>query len=142
MPNSAEKVHMCAAHRLKGTQDWDFFGFDLEICIISLLVMSKYWDFTKKIFWSGHFWGRLWFFRVVLKVSKCKILISWILMIFYHEVYIGRGLKGWNKIFTFFTDGWDTGHFVIATACAVYASKLLSYAPSTLAKCYRLRRTR
>ncbi len=27
---------------LKGTQDWDFFGFDFEICIISLLVMSKY----------------------------------------------------------------------------------------------------
>ncbi len=26
----------------KGTQDWDFFGFDFEICIISLLVMSKY----------------------------------------------------------------------------------------------------
>ncbi len=24
------------------TQDWDFFGFDFEICIISLLVMSKY----------------------------------------------------------------------------------------------------
>ncbi len=27
---------------IKGTQDWDFFGFDFEICIISLLVMSKY----------------------------------------------------------------------------------------------------
>jgi hypothetical protein len=27
---------------LKGTQDLDFFGFDFEICIISLLVMSKY----------------------------------------------------------------------------------------------------
>ncbi len=24
---------------LKGTQDWDFFGFDFENCIISLLVM-------------------------------------------------------------------------------------------------------
>ncbi len=27
-----------------------FFGFDFEICIISLLVMSKYEDFTKKFF--------------------------------------------------------------------------------------------
>ena len=27
-----------------------FFGFDFEICIISLLVMSKYSDFTIKIF--------------------------------------------------------------------------------------------
>ncbi len=27
-----------------------FFGFDFEICIISLLVMSKYEDFTKKKF--------------------------------------------------------------------------------------------
>ncbi len=27
-----------------------FFGFDFEICIISLLVMSKYKDKKKKIF--------------------------------------------------------------------------------------------
>ncbi len=27
---------------IKGTQDWDFFGFVFEICIISLLVMWKY----------------------------------------------------------------------------------------------------
>jgi hypothetical protein len=39
---------------INSTQDWDFFGFDFEIFIISLLVMSKYSDFTKKIFWSGH----------------------------------------------------------------------------------------
>ncbi len=30
------------AEMFKGTQDWDFFGFDFEICIISLIVMSKY----------------------------------------------------------------------------------------------------
>ncbi len=30
----------------------------------------------------------------------------------------------------------------LATACAVYASKLLPYAPSTLANCYRMRRIR
>ncbi len=34
----------------KGTQDWDFFGFDFEIYIISLLVISKNLDFTKKKF--------------------------------------------------------------------------------------------
>ncbi len=46
------------------------------------------------------------FFSLCLKVPKCEILMSWILMIFfYHEVYIGRGLEGGNKIFTFFTDG-------------------------------------
>ncbi len=28
-----------------------FFGFDFEICIISLLVMWKYEDFTKNFFW-------------------------------------------------------------------------------------------
>ena len=27
-----------------------FFGFDFEICIISLLIMSNYLDFTKKFF--------------------------------------------------------------------------------------------
>jgi hypothetical protein len=27
-----------------------FFGFDFEICIISLFVMSKYYDFTKNFF--------------------------------------------------------------------------------------------
>ena len=43
---------------LKGTQDWDFFGLDFEICIISLLVMSKYSDYAKKLFRSGHYWGR------------------------------------------------------------------------------------
>ncbi len=43
---------------INSTQDWDFFGFDFEICIISLLVMSKYSDFTNKNFWSGHYWGR------------------------------------------------------------------------------------
>ncbi len=79
--------------------------------------------------------------KAQLKVPKCEILMSSILMIFfYHEVYIGRGLEGRNKFFSFFTDGWDTGHFVLATAWAVYASKLLPYAPSTLAKCYRMRR--
>jgi hypothetical protein len=29
-----------------------------------------------------------------LKVPKCEILMSWILMLFYHEVSIGRGLEG------------------------------------------------
>ncbi len=26
---------------LKGTQEWDFFGFDFEFCTISMLVMHK-----------------------------------------------------------------------------------------------------
>ena len=29
-------------YMIKGSQDWEFFGFDFEICIISLLIMSKY----------------------------------------------------------------------------------------------------
>ncbi len=39
---------------LKGTQIENFFDSDFGICVISLLVMSKY--FTKKIFWLGHYW--------------------------------------------------------------------------------------
>ncbi len=34
-----------------------FFGFDFEICIISLLVISKCKDFTKKIFYQAIFGG-------------------------------------------------------------------------------------
>jgi hypothetical protein len=34
------------------------FGFDFEICNISLLVMSKYQDFAKRIFGLGQYWGR------------------------------------------------------------------------------------
>jgi hypothetical protein len=60
-----------------------------------------------------------------LKVLKCEILISWIVMIFISWSSIGRGFEGWNKNWKFFTDGLDTGHFVFATACAVNASKLL-----------------
>ncbi len=41
----------------------------------------------------------------------------------HHEVSIGRGLEGLNKNLKLFTDGFDTGHFVFATACAVNASK-------------------
>ncbi len=40
-----------------------------------------------------------------LKVLKCKSLMSWILIIFYHEVSIGRGLEGWNKILHFLQMG-------------------------------------
>ncbi len=32
----------------------NFFDSDFGICVISLLVMSKYKDFTKKIFGLGH----------------------------------------------------------------------------------------
>ncbi len=35
-----------------------FFGFDFEICNISLLVMSKYKDLAIKIFLLGQYWGR------------------------------------------------------------------------------------
>jgi hypothetical protein len=63
-----------------------------------------------------------------LKVPKCEILISW----------IGRlKLK-----FYIFTDGLDTGHFVFATAYAVYASNLLPCAHYTLAIGYRMRSVR
>ncbi len=73
-----------------------------------------------------------------LKVPKCEILISWILMTFL-SWSLGKGLEGWNKNFTFFTDGWDKGRFVFATACAVYASKLLPHAQCALVNCYRMR---
>jgi hypothetical protein len=41
----------------------------------------------------------------MLKVPKCEILMSWILMIFYHEVYIGRGLVAEIKNFHFLQMG-------------------------------------
>ncbi len=31
----------------------NFFGSDFEFCVISLLVMLKYYGFVKNIFWSG-----------------------------------------------------------------------------------------
>ncbi len=55
-----------------------------------------------------------------------------------------KGAQVWDfgrvlKYFYIFTDGWDTGHYVFATACAVYASKLLPHAQHTPAKGYRMR---
>ncbi len=35
----------------------NFFGFDFEICTLSLLVMSKYLDFTEKNVCLGLDWG-------------------------------------------------------------------------------------
>ncbi len=102
---------------------------------ISLLIIIQIWNNSRFFLKPSHP-------TVPLKVPKCEILISWILMIFYHEVSVGRGLEGWNKNFTFFTDGWDMGHFVFATACAVYASKLLLCAQSALANCYPMRSVR
>ncbi len=43
--DSWEFLHSLKVHKIE-----IFFGFDFEICIISLLVMSKYSDFTKKNF--------------------------------------------------------------------------------------------
>ncbi len=59
---------------INSTQDWDFFGFDFEICIISLLVLSKYSDFTNKIFWSVL--GEIWFFRLKLSLRLSGIEFS------------------------------------------------------------------
>ncbi len=47
---SASLSSSSVAFLFKGTQDWDFFGFDFEICNISLLVMWKYEDFAKEFF--------------------------------------------------------------------------------------------
>ncbi len=46
----AEMIPGKFLHSLKVHKIEIFFGFDFEICIISLLVMSKYSDFTKKFF--------------------------------------------------------------------------------------------
>ncbi len=67
-------------------------------------------------------------------------LISWSLY------RLCRGLWGWNKNFTFFTDGWDKGHFGLlahalstlanycTTACAAFTSSGLPHAQHTLTK--------
>ncbi len=85
--------------------------------------------------------------RAATLIYRCPSVsfnISWILMIFLSwSIYgIGRGLGGWNKHFKFFTDGWDMGHVVFATACAVYARKLLPHEQCALANCYRMRSVR
>jgi hypothetical protein len=48
-----------------------FFGLDFEICNISLLVMSKYYDFAKK-FLIGSVLEEVRFFRVNYKDNKTK----------------------------------------------------------------------
>ncbi len=49
-----------------------FFGLDFEIFTISLLVMSKYKDFTEKFFCLCSLLGELRFFRVVLRLRRMK----------------------------------------------------------------------
>jgi hypothetical protein len=61
---------------LKGTQDWDFFCFDFEICISSLLVMSKYEDFGKKIFDQAIFGGDT-IFPLSLGLSGIEFSLVW-----------------------------------------------------------------
>ncbi len=43
---------------LKVHKNENFFGYDFEICTVSLLVMLKYEGFVKFFFWLGHEWGR------------------------------------------------------------------------------------
>ncbi len=62
-----------------------------------------------------------------------------------NDFYIMESLlEGWNKNFKFLQMVYTlhTGHFVFATACAVYACNLLPYANCTLANCYRMRSER
>jgi hypothetical protein len=47
-----------AAVYLKVHKIENCFGSDFEFCVISLLVMLKYYAFVKNIFGSGHYWGR------------------------------------------------------------------------------------
>ncbi len=56
---------------LKGTQDWDFFGYDFEICNISLLVVSIIKILLKK-FLIGPVLGAVRFFPVVLRLRGMK----------------------------------------------------------------------
>jgi hypothetical protein len=41
MYNVHLKIILWICTQIKGTQEWDFFGFDLKFCTISLLVMQK-----------------------------------------------------------------------------------------------------
>jgi hypothetical protein len=66
---------MVAFDRLKGLKvhkNENFFGFDFEFCTISLLVMSKYKDFAKKIFLIWPVLDEVRFFRVVLGLRGMK----------------------------------------------------------------------
>ncbi len=50
----------------------NFFDSDFGICVISLLVLSKYKDFTTKNFLIGPLLGEVRFFRVVLGLRGMK----------------------------------------------------------------------
>ncbi len=54
----------------------NFFDYDFGICVISLLVMSKYLDFTKKKFLIGPLLGEVRFFRIVLGLRGMKKILS------------------------------------------------------------------
>ena len=54
-----------------------FFGFDFEICIFSLFVMSKYWDFTKKKFFDQAIIGGDTIFPLSLRLSGIEFSLVW-----------------------------------------------------------------
>ncbi len=90
---------------------------------------------------------------VPLKVPKCEIFMSWILMIFFimKSIQVGdlraeikfvhfyRWVRYWSFCFSY---RMRRLRQQIATVWAVYASKVLPNAPHTLAICYRMRRLR
>jgi hypothetical protein len=42
----------------KGTQEWEFFRLQFWILYYLIVSYSQILRFCKKIFWSGHYWGR------------------------------------------------------------------------------------
>ena len=58
--------------RLKGTQDWDFFGFDFEICIISYVKILR----LKKKFDKAIIGGDT-IFPLSLRLSGIEFSLVW-----------------------------------------------------------------
>ncbi len=63
-------------HSLKVHKIEIFFGLDFEICIISLLVMSKYSDLTKKFFDQSIIGGDT-IFPLSLRLSGIEFSLVW-----------------------------------------------------------------
>jgi hypothetical protein len=61
---------------LKVHKNENFFGFDFDFCIVSLLVMLIYEGFVKKLFLIWPLWGEVGLFRVVLRLRGMKIIFN------------------------------------------------------------------
>ncbi len=96
--------------------------------------------FKETVSWDRFpkFWQNIYSTTVGLKVPKCEILISWIIMIFMSWSLYNWGTSGLIKTLNFFYRWVRYCNFVFVTACTVYAYYLLPHVQCMFNVCYRL----